>query len=667
MYLQYNGINLKVVQMVEWLRTSVYSEDNTAYLWTDHKVTVKAIYDGGQTNTYVAKKIANPNKIVIGINPNNFSPVSTDIAIRHKLSEPRGKLLIWESSALDIVPEEMIMECPLGAAKTDLNNGPHPLLHAIEEVRGSRTFVVTFSVAFSANENYAAPVDNQANSLNGSSPLIMANTWTSSLSYDENYNAVRMIKGEAVLRADLLKLYNLTADSFREKIIPAPGRNVKRFIDELTLHSDGHTYSYTVRDVQQAMEYIDVPADQSGNYLYNRDRRHVTSISGYVKRTAAQSGGRDVLKNALTTMRTALQGVSNVAGAVISAAGAVSALNPIGAIFAAKNIGFEGALGAFDTATAAYETQNSLLPEIQEEVVVIVQGSKYCRKSDLQYLAYSIAFGQLSGPATTVPFTIASAVRAVTGAVIKGDNTKINVPGNSGYLQGTVLPPASDGGLTPASGSVVSAPPTIGELEKQLGTFPSPVSALKGLASRVIPVANTVSLQYELMENKVTVMVTQSLSGLLDWVSNRSSYGINALTNPIPDTIVGGNWRGILASDGQESLNNTVATSSGSSYGKTRLADLPDTNLLIAAKNTGTSILPEQIVGGEDLLSLLAPKLFGTCELVPQPYEDDENKWYPQGTAEYQNANRNGPRKDDAYAPPVPNTQPPALFRPPGQ
>ena len=609
MFLQYNTVNLRVVKLNDWTRESVYTEDHCQYLYTEHTVSVQAVYAtdaaANRLPGFVSRAESTPGQLVIGIGSGSSTPVTTDLNVRSLLATPRGKLLIWDASDETGAPSmnQMIVECPVGTAPNCLINGPHPVLQSIEEVRGVKTYVVVFSIKFALNEAYAG----------GQAPMVLSNRWTSFLSYDENYNFTRKITGTAVLRADLLKTNGFEIDAFREVLLPCVGDNAKRFIDELIVLPDGHTYNYSVRDVEQPLEYLDKPVMFDSNSFSatpfsatTRPNRNVTSIQGYVRRTAGQQGSNDIVAALIQNAESDIAYRKFQAIKTIGFAGSVASVDIIGAF----NYGVGAPFGEASAANASTLTRLQLasaaLPTVEEEVVVIIQGNKSCKRSDLQFLAYSIAFGQLSGPTNTY-----------------------------------------------------SSLPT----DVTIRTTASAGEFITGLALRPMPVANSVTLQYELTENKVTVVVKQSLSGFLDWTTNRTSFGINALINPIPDNIVGGNWRGVLQMRAVDGAQLMLADAAGENF-TPRTGNLPDFGNLIIGKRTSTSITPEDVVRGKERLTLLAPSLFGPNAVVSIPYSSDPVRWVPPATSPVipPNGIISTAAASTRRTVPLPNTLPPGLI-----
>lgn len=93
--LTYNGIQLEILDTLDFRQQAQYSADGTTYLYTRYEVEVECVFNPKATSYRPTNPGAKPH-------PNDSEPVKvegqmagiTTAALQHKLSQPRGKLLL---------------------------------------------------------------------------------------------------------------------------------------------------------------------------------------------------------------------------------------------------------------------------------------------------------------------------------------------------------------------------------------------------------------------------------------------------------------------------------------------------------------------------------------------------------------------------------------------
>lgn len=522
MKLAYNGITLGIVQVIESSKTVEYDPTGQDYLWTRYRLAVEAIYSPDDPNFAVAYTSSppdsngRPNPLGNLVKNQTSSPVYTDIALRHRLMQPRGVLLVDFASGPeskgkdkeskkpdpkvtqkpDSKVTQLWLESPPlsdpadeGSRRPcDMANGPLPQEDTIVRDAGDgRTFVVRFVVETCLNECQFDSDMSPGRIGELPAPPLLSNRWTASMSYDEAGYATRVFSGVAVFRADALRSFQedgnpyWAPDAWRLWILPDVPVNSIRYVDELKQAPDGFTYTYTVRDVEQEVSYIDQPAELGWNGnpipVAGRRPRSIRSISCEVIRQYQTASTKEVLPAFLNSLQQAAWGFGGGGG---------------GGDLTAS--GIKAATLAISRSVAVLGTLNTILPTYSETAVCTIRGTRNSTKTSLLRTAYSVVFGQLSGPLGK---------RAVTSGII-----------------GLIVPsenPGSD-----------KAKQTV---ENSMKNY-----------LRMTPPGYTFQVRYDAFKRQVQVTVGVEYGGLLDWTSGATIGGMQAMCQNIPEQVIGGTW-----------------------------------------------------------------------------------------------------------------------------
>lgn len=542
MHLTYNDIDLKIVRVLAYQRTPEYDPTGQDYLWTRHTLAVEAIYSAEKAKsfrdadwTFVnADSLApipaggtvphdgpnvgpDPLKPTLGT-PKVRSAPMTDVALRHKLMQPRGKLRVEFNSFIDTTGSGNPVEVHLASPgkdvdgvdrKCDLNNGPIPQECTPTVMGDGRTFLVRYVIETCMSDCRPSREDK----------ALVSNRWTATLSYDENFFATRTLTGLAIFRADAINTRQTWPDLYRLQLLPPVPGNCKRYIDALEASPDGFSYRYVVRDVEEERTYLDTRITPAGSAIEGTKPRRIASVRGTVRRSLSQPGSKTAFSEAMQQLTnvafaasafedigggggggTKLPNTNPYSGGLAQRFGGVSGgrMGWLALLFKVAGVGVKASASFMAAA-------NSVLPTYEETVVVEVRGTRYATRADLQEAALAAAFGQLTN---------------VVGA---------NIP----FADQT-----SDIGL---GGSNIQN--AVGSFVKGLaGGMLAGVNSIAGKTALVTPVANVYELEYDLHERRVQVTVSQEYSGLMDWVSGRTAGGWKAITRPLHDTDKGGIW-----------------------------------------------------------------------------------------------------------------------------
>lgn len=583
MYLTYGPVTLRLVKFVSCERTPVYDESDTDYLWTEWNLVVDALYSPENPDYATTAGPGDP----LGWNQNTAaSPVTTDVALRHYLAAPRQRLRVFFNSGPGNGPLhlETWLESPRPGDPVDCLNGPHPTVLSVQDVRGhGRTMLVRWAVR-------TATLDCGFGGRPAS--YLRSNRWQVTVSMDpDDYAETRTFRGRATFRADMMKRDGLYPDMARFDLLPPVPLSCKRLVDEITVLPDGHSVEYVVRDVEQLVPYVDQPCNADGTANLARNKRNVTKISAVVKKTMSQVGSGDMVRTAVQEIRDIVQTFDSTLSAYVNATGGQVAALPqavAGILPAAAAVA-----GGLSFHSGLLNAANNTLPQFDETVTVFVQGNRNARKSDLQYLAFSVGYSLLT-PADEVRFIGWQAAAQLPTVLAAGS---LGIAGNA---------------LLPDVTRQVQDHTQEGLIRTQRGISEVALGLVGQAAGfRAIPVASVVSLEYDAFAKWARVTLTQSYNGLVDWVTGRLALGRKSLTDPISDRVVGANWGA--------SFNNA---SSAALAGDLRvIRPLPDRDNLIASERGAEPIGPPRDgkAKGYSLLSLVTADLRGACDPAPAP------------------------------------------------
>lgn len=164
-----------------------------------------------------------------------LSPMATDIAVRHRLAQPRQKLKFTVGGVV-------LLECPAAGATVDANNGPTSEVIDVRAIRGINSFEVELVIVCCVIESPTPTV-------------LLSHRWTQRQTWDEDYYTTILTTGTAVFRTDRLALLNATPDDYRAWLfLPIPP-NFKREAD-VEVDEENYTLQYRLVDREQAVNVL---------------------------------------------------------------------------------------------------------------------------------------------------------------------------------------------------------------------------------------------------------------------------------------------------------------------------------------------------------------------------------------------------------------------------
>jgi hypothetical protein len=279
----YQGITLSRLQVLSYEREPTYVGPD--FYHTVHRLRVRGVYNP-QVNAWALARGAGAPRFGPGPHPHPqaWGP-GTDVALRHILLQPRGRLVyavaglaVLVSPATaggDMIAQADQLNGALAALETaagqlppsgpptipaeDLNllfgapdatdaqNGPIPLACDVVRVSGAKTFLVDFAIETYVNEAslYVTPT-----------PLV-SHRWSAAEAIDQDYYSTRTIQGVAHFRTDRMINLGAMADDFRAALFhPLPGGGWKRIHVDVQAAEDGSALAYSLVDRQLALSII---------------------------------------------------------------------------------------------------------------------------------------------------------------------------------------------------------------------------------------------------------------------------------------------------------------------------------------------------------------------------------------------------------------------------
>lgn len=353
MIVEYNNVTLALCQLRGWDR--VVEMDGPQYLWTRHTIRVSGVYNPKATSY-------RDNDGTPAQADGRMAP-TTDVSIRHALSQPRQTLTIS-------VGGQIVLESPEDDNETDAHNGPTPKVHAIVESIGVKTFLVDWSIEVCVNETPGGTV-----------PIVLSSRWTMEDHIAlPHYLTTRVIQGWATLRSDLMLEAGRVPDDFRSALMHPVGTNMQRESIDVAVDDEGTGIEYTLVD-QEQMFNIEPAATRLG----------VTKIEGYHTAEISKPGIEDVVTNVGGSIA---RGLGSVGFAMTGGIGGeVLGTGMTVPNFISGSVALAGA--ALDTGI----TMLGMIPRQTHTMAVRVWGHRNCRKADLESVAASIVFSRMVGTA----------------------------------------------------------------------------------------------------------------------------------------------------------------------------------------------------------------------------------------------------------------------------
>lgn len=236
----YNGIDLEVVKTNTIRRLPVYTDDGVDYKYTHWLIDVDCVFNPQATSVNANGQSQHRPGLL---------PAVTDVNIRQRLTAPRQLLIVRNGDA------NVILKTPADLRPkvfSDQANGPIPSeICSVQQIVGTKTFLVHFVVEAWVNE---CP----------NNPLILAHRWETEQDTDEDFYAVRVVKGEAVFNpAAMSNLINARGnglngaipDQYRRDLFHPLPLGYQRVHLNVVVDSDGNSLRYVIVDREMPVDF----------------------------------------------------------------------------------------------------------------------------------------------------------------------------------------------------------------------------------------------------------------------------------------------------------------------------------------------------------------------------------------------------------------------------
>ncbi len=250
MKVNYGGLSMRLVRVLEFSRVPVLSDDQTSYLFTKFNLQAVGLINS-QADPFRAEgptfgmshrrgALGSPLAVVPASEPDT-SPPLTDVAIRHWMTVPRRTLVISTGGV-------ELLRSPDPGKVCDAHDGPIVNAFSVREVMGDgRTFLVSFDITSYVNE---------CSSNEGKVAALLANRWSQYHELDENYGLTIVTTGTAYFRTDLIHSTPLNPDDLRPYLfLPIP-LGYQRENVKVQGTSDGSKIDYSFTDIQKAHQFV---------------------------------------------------------------------------------------------------------------------------------------------------------------------------------------------------------------------------------------------------------------------------------------------------------------------------------------------------------------------------------------------------------------------------
>lgn len=242
-YITYNGVTLGLVKTNRFTCEPILTDDGIDYLWTKFRIDINCVFAPFET-AYAANSEGLPVSAPTAI------PPTTHAAVRFALSQPRGTLIFLNCGfPLLTSPDSNLVTV------TDANNGPFTQVLDVFQVAGAQTFLVHFVI-----ETYLTECPNDVSV----SPLISNRFSQSQIINRELYTEITT-RGTAYFRIDLLQDAGVTADSFRDTVLPQPPPGCQRQSIDVRINSAANMLYYECRDVEKPYDLGETGVDENGD------------------------------------------------------------------------------------------------------------------------------------------------------------------------------------------------------------------------------------------------------------------------------------------------------------------------------------------------------------------------------------------------------------------
>lgn len=261
MIVNYGGLKMKLVRIINFERQPVMSDDGSSYLFTKFTLNAVGVVNSqndrlgdGKTGlgmSYVKGEAGKPFQVRPAVEPET-SPVITDRTIRHWMSVPRRTLIVSDGT-------NELIRSPKGANLTcDAKSGPFVETFSIVESMGNaRSFIVHFQVTTYLNE---------CEESEGRYAALVGNRYSQHHELDTNYGLTIVTTGTAYFRTDLIQSFQRLPDVLRPYLLLPIPVGFKREQIQITGSSDGGRLDYSFVDVEKSDQFV-AWQDDNGEHI----------------------------------------------------------------------------------------------------------------------------------------------------------------------------------------------------------------------------------------------------------------------------------------------------------------------------------------------------------------------------------------------------------------
>jgi hypothetical protein len=285
-----------------------------------------------------------------------FLGAQTDVAIRQYIMQPR-RLLVVDIGGVEIMRSPATDPVTGSPLATDAYNGPVPRNVNVQEVLGSKTFLVSFVVEVFLNECNA----DQPN-------VVLSHRWTmEDIVEMPHYLTTRIISGWATLRTDWMIAAGFAPDDFRAAFFHPVLPVMQRQRATISVSEDGASLQYTLVDQERTYNIgiLQNVTDIKASHNAQVGKLSVDEVIIPVGRIASRTIGR--------------AGGALAQGGLNFISGGAGALGHLGA-------------GALDVGLTVMQ----LMPRQMDNITVQVWGNANSSRNVLNNIALQVAFGRLA-------------------------------------------------------------------------------------------------------------------------------------------------------------------------------------------------------------------------------------------------------------------------------
>lgn len=234
----YREAVFNVVRTLSYERTPVKDAAGN-YLWTNHNILVEVHW--------------HPTQVSYKKDPAGLVPVAeagkmpgeTDLALLTRILQPRGRLVVTAGGRA-ILDTPDFFKGSTTRMSTDATGGPRVELASVPMMIGQKHWVCTL--------RFTADVRDQVYLLDNFQNAIVSNLWVATEDVDFQRRSVRRFAGRAILRADVMRMGTVNANTFRDLyLFPCPDHYQRQNV-QVQLSEDGTVCDWSFEDAMRGYD-----------------------------------------------------------------------------------------------------------------------------------------------------------------------------------------------------------------------------------------------------------------------------------------------------------------------------------------------------------------------------------------------------------------------------